>query len=126
MRLFAQPMVAIVFGAFILCAETCLHVESILHPSTWIDLPIHDWVAGGFLVWSGVISRRDRVNGRPYQAAAWGFMLSLLLGAFLAHWEEWSLPQQTDEWISEGAFVGILGGLLVLAGCGLVSTLARR
>jgi hypothetical protein len=37
MRVFALPMLAIVFGAFILCAETCLHFESILDPAQWSD-----------------------------------------------------------------------------------------
>lgn len=126
MKVFARPLLAIVFGAFILCTETCLHFDSILNPSSWIDLPIHDWLAGVFLIWSGVISRRDWTHGRPYQAAAWAFILSLLVGAFVAHWEEWSLGEPGGEWISAGAFVGILAGLVVVAAGGLVSTLAVR
>ena len=126
MRVFALPLLAIVFGAFILCAETCLHLESILTPSQWIDLPIHDWIAGGFLVYSGVVSRRDWSRGRLYQAAAWGFMSSLLLGAFVAHWEEWSLQPQSDGWISERAFVVILAGLLAVSAAALVATIRKE
>jgi hypothetical protein len=123
----ARPVVAIVFGAFLICAETCLHFESVrAFPQDWLSLPLHDWTAGLFLVYCAARSRRDWSRGRPYQAAAWGFMLSLLVEAFFAHVEEWSLQSQSDRWIPEGAFVGILAGLLVLALCCLVSTLATR
>jgi hypothetical protein len=114
----AQPFVAVVFGAFILCAETCLHLEDILHPASWVDLPWHDWLAGAFLVLSGVIRRR------LYQAAAWGFMGSLLMGAFVGHWEDWTAPPQPNDWISGRAFVTILGVLLVVSLCALVATLS--
>jgi hypothetical protein len=30
MKYFAKPAVAIAFGAFFLCAETCLHADSVL------------------------------------------------------------------------------------------------
>ena len=126
MRVLALPIFAIVFGAFILCAETCLHVESILSPSNWSDLPIHDWIAGGLLVYSGVVSRRDWRRGQPYQAVAWGFMSSLLVGAFVAHWEEWSSQPQSDGWISQPAFIVILAGLLALSVGALMGTLARQ
>jgi hypothetical protein len=127
MKVFSQPLLAIVFGGFILCAESCLHFEEILNPSQWTDLPIHDWIAGASLVASGLIGRRDWSKGRIYQAAAWGFMSSLLLGAFVGHWEEWLLqPRDDDGWISDSAFVGILAALLVLSVCGLAGTLARQ
>ena len=126
MRVFSQPLLAILFGGFILCAETCLHLEGILNSSQWIDLPIHDWMAGASLVVSGMIGRRDWSKGRIYQAAAWGFMCSLLVGAFVGHWEEWSLQPQGDGWISDSAFVSILAALLVLSVCGLAGTLARQ
>jgi hypothetical protein len=100
MTLFANPFMAIAFGAFMLCTETCFHFEDIIRPSSWIALPIHDWMAGSFLVGSGWISRRDRNRGRPYQAAAWAFTASLLLGAFVGHWKEWTLGQFRDEWVS--------------------------
>jgi hypothetical protein len=121
MGFFARPALAVAFGAFILCAETCLHFEEITHPASWIDLPIHDWLAGVFLVWSGLKSRRAWNWGRPYQAAAWAFMASLLLGAFVSHWEEWTIVGSADAWAT--AFVGTLAVLLVMAVGGLVGTL---
>jgi len=70
MTLFASPMLAIAFGAFLLCAETCLHFESLLAlPGSWLSLPIHDWIAGGFLVYGGVRSRREWNTGRIDQLA---------------------------------------------------------
>jgi hypothetical protein len=60
MTLLARPVVAIGFGAFLLCAETCLHFESLLSlPQSWLSLPIHDWVAGSFLIYAGARSERD-------------------------------------------------------------------
>jgi hypothetical protein len=96
-------------------AETCLHFEGIVHQSTWIDLPIHDWIAGAFLICGGVASRRNWTKGRPYQAAAWSFMCSLLVAALVGHWEELSRPPQSDAWIPARAFVVILGGLAALS-----------
>ena len=127
MKPLAAPLLAIVFGAFILCAETCLHFEGILHPSAWTDFPIHDWFAGGMLVYGGRLSHRDWVHGRPYQAAGWGFMSSLLVAAFTAHWEDWSLsPSSADEWFSPRAFVIVLAALAALALGALASTLTTR
>ena len=121
----AHPIVAIVFGGFILCAETCLHVDDILAPAAWTDLPLNDWLAGAFLVYGGATFRRHPVRGRAVQAAAWGFMCSLLASAFLANWEEWRTQTAPgDEWISAGAFMAILSALLIVSVLGLVATLA--
>ena len=117
MTAFARSIVALLFGAFILCAETCLHLQDILHPASWVDLPWHDWIAGTFLVVSGVNGRR------LYQAAAWGFMSSLLMAAFLGHWDDWTAPPQPDDWISGRAFLAILAVLLVVSLCSLVATI---
>ncbi len=83
----------------------------------WTDLPFHDWLAGGFLVYSGVVARRDWGQGRPYQAAAWGFMMGLLVAAFFAH---------LDDWASDRAFVVVLGALVGISTGALASTLAVR
>lgn len=77
MRSFTHPVVAIVFGAFIVCAETCLHFGDIVSQASWIDLPIHDWLAGIGLIWAGIVGRRDRNRGRLYLGTAWGFMTNL-------------------------------------------------
>jgi hypothetical protein len=126
MRYFAKPGVAIGFGAFMLCAETCLHAESFLAAdATAFELPIYDWTAGVFLLTAGVLSQRAwTLTRRQYQAVAWGFMLSLLVGAFVPSVQEWLMPPNSVDWgISEGAFVGIILVLIVFALCGLVSTL---
>jgi len=127
MTLFANPMLAIGFGAFLLCAETCRHFESLLSlPGSWLSLPIHDWVAGCFLLYGAVRSRREWSTGRLYQLAAWAFNASLLCGAFLGHLEDWSAGAQGDEWISEGALLVVIGLLFAISLCALVSTMAVR
>jgi len=124
MTFFASPILAIGFGAFLLCAETCRHFESVLSlPETWRALPIHDWLAGLFLVYGGVRNQRDRGTGRLYQLTAWAFSVSLLCGAFFRHLEEWSPQTPEDGWISEPALVSIIGVLLAVSLCGLVSTM---
>jgi hypothetical protein len=123
---FARPGVAIAFGAFMLCAETCLHAESFLAAdATAFELPLYDWTAGVFLLTAGVMSQRSwTLTRRQYQAVAWGFMLSLLFGAFMSTVQEWLTPPAAVEWgISEGAFVAMIFALSVVALCGLVSTL---
>ena len=126
LAMFAQPVVAISFGAFILCAETCLHAADIIALSTWTDLPLNDWFAGGFLVYGGLTVRRSGERGLTTLAAAWGFMCSLLVAAFLDHWTQWegaSVP--SDEWIPEGAFLAILSALMVISALGLFATVAN-
>jgi hypothetical protein len=125
-RFLSRPFVAIAFGAFILCAETCLHYQSIVSPTSWLDLPLHDWLAGGLLVHSGAIARGNESRGATYLAAAWGFMSSLLAGAFLAHWEGWSEQAPSDEWISGRAFFVILFVLLAMSFAALVATVRKR
>ena len=95
---------AIVFGAFMLCAETCLHAESFLAAgATAFELPFYDWTAGVFLLTAGVLSQRSwTLTRRQYQAVAWGFMLSLLFGALVSQLQEWLTPPNEAEWgISE-------------------------
>ncbi len=124
MTFFANPILAIGFGAFLLCAETCLHFESLLAlPGSWLSLPIHDWVAGGVLVYGGVRSRREWRTGRLYQLAAWAFNASLLCGAFFGHLEEWSAGAPAEDWISARALVIIIGVLFAISLGALVSTM---
>jgi hypothetical protein len=127
MTSFASPILAIGFGAFLLCAETCLHFESLVSlPGSWLSLPIHDWVAASFLIYGGVKSRRDWGTGRPYQIAAWAFSASLLCGAFFGHLEEWPASSAAEGWISERAFVIIIGFLFAISLCGLLSTIRLK
>ena len=125
MNFFAWPAVAIAFGAFFLCAETCLHAEEVLQfASRPLELPLYDWVAGGFLLIAGVLSHREwSTVRRGYQAVAWGFMLSLLTGASLSMLSEWPSPPDESDWLSEGAFLTIVVIMTVIALCGLVTTL---
>jgi hypothetical protein len=125
-KFFARPGLAIAFGAFMLCAETCLHAESFLAADgTAFELPLYDWTAGAFLLTTGVLSQRSwTLTRRQYQAVAWAFMLSLLFGACVSYVQEWLTPPNVIEWgISEGGFVAIILALASVALCGLVSTL---
>ena len=128
MDFFAKPGVAIGFGAFFLCAETCLHAEEILQfASRPLELPVYDWAAGGFLLIAGVLGQRDwSTTRRQYQAVAWGFMLSLLTGASFSMLQEWFRPPQESAWLSEGRFLTVVIMMTFIALCGLVSTLNIR
>ena len=124
MTYFAKPTVAIVFGAFFLCAETCLHAEDLQQFTSPLELPVHDWTAGGFLLATGIINRRESTSTRrAWQAAAWAFMLSLLLGAGYDILGEWFAPPEESEWLSEGAFLSIVAVMTLIAACGLVGSL---
>jgi hypothetical protein len=123
---FAHPIVAITFGAFMLCAETCLHAESFLAAgASTFELPFYDWTAGGLLLTTGVLSRRAwTITRRQYQAVAWAFMLSLLFGALISQTQEWLTPPDVAEWgISEGALLAMIFVLAAVALVGLISTL---
>ena len=129
MGVFAKPAIAIAFGAFMFCAETCLHAEDLFNAAAApLDLPYYDWTAAGFLLVAGVLSSRDwTATRRQYQAVAWGFMLSLLVGAFLATLSDWRTPPHEYDWgISETGFLLIIAGLTAVALCGLVSTVKAR
>jgi hypothetical protein len=45
---------------------------------------------------------------RQYQAVAWGFMLSLLVGASFSMLSEWHTPPDESEWLSEGGFLVVV------------------
>ena len=123
---FARPVVAIAFGAFIICAETCRHFEGIVQPESLLDVPWHDWAAGALLVHAGIIRRTNPSRAHAYLAAAWGFMTSLLAGAVVAHAEELSAPSSPDELIPAPVFLSILVGLLLVAVSALVSTIRQQ
>jgi len=123
---FAKPIVAIIFGAFILCAETCNHFESIIQPESLLDLPWHDWVAGALLLHAGVVQRAKRSRGHVYLAAAWGFMASLLGAAVLAHSEGLSASSSPDDWIPAPVFFGILVVLFLVSAFALIATIRQR
>lgn len=107
-----------------MCAETCRHFESLRAlPGSWLSLPIHDWVAASFLIYSGLRSQRDWSTGRLYLVAAWAFNVSLFSGAFFGHLEDWSASAPADGLISERALVIIIGFLCAISLCGLVSTM---
>jgi hypothetical protein len=126
MQWFARPLVAVTFGAFMLCAETCLHADALLKAASQpLELPIYDWLAGGFLLSAGVLSNRQwTLTRRQYQTAAWAFMLSLLTGALISQLGEWLAPPvDPPSWgITETGFLVIIASLTVIAACGLVST----
>ena len=76
MGIFAKPVVAIAFGAFMFCAETCLHADTLFNAAAApLDLPYYDWTAAGFLLlsclavclWAALIGERC---GREVQQAA--------------------------------------------------------
>ena len=74
-----------------------------------------------------MISQKDWRQGRPYQAAAWAFMTSLLMAASISTWAEW--PEgvvSEDEWITTGGWVLTLVGLLALSTAALAATLLKR
>jgi hypothetical protein len=117
MTFLARPVVAVAFGAFMFCTETCLHWEEISR-FAWLEMPFHDWTAAGLLLGAGIVRRHD------YQAVAWAFMLSLLFGAFFGHVAEWLAPTEPDGWIPAAVVFPILVGLNVIAVCSLIGTLA--
>jgi hypothetical protein len=125
MTLFAKPAVAIAFAAFFLCAETCLHADSVLQfANRPLELPMYDWTAGGLLLSAGVLSQRDRTTvRRQYLAVAWAFMFSLLVGASFEIFGEWLTPPADNEWLFEGAFLAIVATMALIAACGVFSTL---
>jgi hypothetical protein len=130
MIVLAQPTVALIFGAFMLCAETCNHFQDLLLArSNVLALPWYDWAAGVFLVYAAVQSRRNWITGRPIQIAAWAFVLSLLSGAFFRELEDWisQSPEAVGNGglvpLAEGPYVLIIAILSALALGGLVSTI---
>ena len=116
--MFASPRFALGFGIFLALAET------IRRWGNWPFLPLllDDWIAGLFLVFGAVRSRRDWATGRPYQAAAWAFTSGLMYGGFFSHLEHWAQPPEAG-WMPHGALVAIIGVLFAMALMALASTL---
>ena len=122
MSLFARPAFAIGFGAFFLCAETCLHSANIVSLE-WASIPFHDWTVALFLIYGATKSRANWIEGRPYQAVGWALNASLLYMAFSGHLEEWGAQPEEGAWISEPLLVVSIGIMLAVALCGVWSTL---
>jgi hypothetical protein len=120
---FARPILAVMFGAFIICAETCLHFDSVAEV-VWLDMPWHDWLAGGWLVVAGWRSRTPSLS----LPAAWAFMLSLLVAAFFGHLAEWWMAwsDASESWLSEGTLLVALSGLTAIAACAVIVTLWQK
>jgi hypothetical protein len=118
MTMFASPRLALGFGIFIALAETVRRWGNWPFPPFLLD----DWIAGIFLVYGAVRSRRNWTTGRPFQAAAWAFMCGLMYGSFFTHLEHWAQPPEGG-WIPHQALVVIIGVLYAVALCGLISTL---
>ena len=114
----ASPRFALGFGIFLALAET------VRRWGNWPFLPLllDDWIAGLFLVYGAVRSRRNWATGRPYQAAEWAFTSGLMYGSFFSHLEHWTQPPEAG-WIPHGALVSIIGVLFAMALSGLGSTL---
>ncbi len=124
MKAFAHPWLAIVFGAFIVAAETCNHFDSLVHRE-WLSMPWHDWLAGGWLAGAG-LSARGR--GRPLGlAVAWAFMSSLLVSAFFDHLSDLWMPvsEASSAEVPAGVLLAALAGLTVVAGLALRATFRR-
>jgi hypothetical protein len=126
MQIFARPAVAIGFGAFFLCAETCLHAEEILQvASEPLALPLYDWSAGAVLLGAGIMTQRAwTLTRRQFQLVAWGFMVSLLFGALISNIEEWLTPPASFEWgISEAGFIVIISLMIAIGIASIVGTI---
>lgn len=121
----AKPGVAVAFGGLFLCAETCLHAENVLQfASRPLELPVYDWAAGVLLLTAGVLSRRKwSPRRRQLQVVAWAFMLSLLVGACFSLLGDWATPPTENEWISDGAFLSIVGTMTIIAFLALIRTM---
>jgi hypothetical protein len=129
MTVLAKPFIALGFGAFFLCAATCAHFDEILAAPLSL---VPDWSAGLFLVGGGLFSGRDWRVGRPYQIAAWAFMVSLLFSSSLGNFQDWAIhsPEATGATglvsISAGPYTAIVGALFAVALGSLVGSLRAR
>ncbi len=121
MQMFANWKFALGFGVFLALAETCRRWGN------WPFWPflLDDWIAGLFLVYGALRSRRDWMTGRRYQAAAWGFTAGMLYISFFGHLEHRSQPPEAG-WIEHDALLCIIGILFSLSLAGLASTLSLR
>ena len=107
-----------------MCRKTCDRLDVFLAlPRNWWSLPFYDWIAGLFLIAAAMHCRRDWGVGRALLAAAWGFNLSLMVGAFIDHLMDWNTPSRASGLVSEHVHLTIIGVLGAIALCALVGTL---
>ena len=129
MRYFAKRGVAIAFGAL-------LSLRRNLPPRRY-RIAVRQRAVGAALARLGCRgvpahcrgaqpARVDAAGRRQYQAVAWGFMLSLLLGALFSSISAWLTPPAETDWLSEGGFVLVISIMSAIACAGIVSTLTTR
>ena len=120
MTYLSNPVVALAFGLFFLCAVTCAHFDQLFTSPLSV---VPDWAAGVFLVGGSVASHRDWTDGRVYQIAAWAFTASLLFASMVGNFEEWQ-AQPADRGtaglvsMSQGTYLTIVTALFLVALCG--------
>jgi hypothetical protein len=124
----ASPIVALVFGAFFLCAATCANFDYIA--SSPLEV-VPDWVAGGLLVGAALLSHRHWPSGRVYQIAAWAFMTSLLFASMVGNLEEWLAGSRDADAtglvpMSQGTYLAAVAALFSASLIGLIASLRAR
>src|SRR5262245_7539815 len=125
MELPARPIVALFFGAFFLCAASCVNFDYIV--SSPLEV-VPDWAAGGLLVGGALVSHRNWTNGRVYQIAAWAFMTSLLFASMVGNLDAWlAEPPATHTTgvvpMSQGTYLAWVAALFLLSLIGLIASL---
>jgi hypothetical protein len=128
MAYLSNPVVALAFGLFFLCAVTCAHFDQL---ATYPLAVVPDWAAGVFLVGGAVASRRDRTDGRAYQIAAWAFTASLLFASMTGNFEQWQAEPAGGGTsgivsMSQGAYLVVVTALFLIALFGLIASLRAR
>ena len=122
----AKPSVALGFGAFFLCAVACTHFDELGSPLSLAP----DLAAGALMVGGAFVSGRDWSGGRPYQIAAWAFMVSLLFASFLGNLEEWMASESHGVTglvsLPQAPYLASVGILLAVALGGLISSLRSQ
>jgi hypothetical protein len=122
----ASYRVAIGFGAFLICAEVCLHVDPIrMLPGSFWQLPLHDWIAGGYLIYAGRLARRGDDAAPTHLVAAWAFNASLLCGAVFSHVEDLSSGAEPPN-AESLAFVCAIVALFSMSLRGLVTAVRTQ
>jgi hypothetical protein len=113
-------ILALIFGAFLACAELARNWGN----WQWWPFWLVDFIAASLLIAGGSLFLGGRARGVQLLAGAWGFTTAMFYMSFWSHIENFQQPAEGN--LSQGPLTLTIGVMWVITIIGFVLALAAR